>query len=137
MARLLSIDEARAAVLETVAAFASGAGPALGAETVPVDDALGRVLAEDVVAAADVPPFDNSAMDGFALAAGPPGRTLSLVGESRAGAPATAAPGEGEAIRVSTGAVVPRGTDAVVPVEQTSGDDGQVTVEAEVRSGQH
>ena len=127
--RLLSIDEARAAVL--------GAVVPLDAEAVHVDDALGRVLAEDVVAAHDVPPFDNSAMDGFAVAAGPAGRTLALVGESRAGAPAERTPGATEAIRVSTGAAVPPGTEAVVPVEQTTSGDGRVTVEAEVRPGQH
>jgi molybdopterin molybdotransferase len=129
VARLLSIDEARAKVLEAVAP--------LGTERVPVDDALGRVLAEDVVAEHDVPPFDNSAMDGFALAAGPAGRTLTLVGESRAGTPADRAPGEGEAIRVSTGAAVPPGTEAVVPGEQTTSDDATVTVTSEVRPGQH
>ena len=129
MARLLTIDEARAAVLAEVVA--------LGSERVHVDDALGRVLAEEVVAEHDVPPFDNSAMDGFALAAGPAGRTLTLVGESRAGAPAGRAPTEDEAIRVSTGAAVPPGTEAVVPVEQTTTEDGRVTVEAEVRPGQH
>jgi molybdopterin molybdotransferase len=127
--RLLSIDEARAAVLDHVTP--------LRAESVAVDDALGRVLAEDVVAQHDVPPFDNSAMDGFAVAAGPAGRTLTLVGESRAGAPADRAPGKGEAIRVSTGAAVPPGTAAVVPVEQTTTHDGRVTVQAEVRPGQH
>ena len=129
MARLLSIDEARRAVLDAVAP--------LGAETVAIDDALGRVLAEDVVAQHDVPPFDNSAMDGFALAAGPGGRTLTLVGESRAGEPAERAPAEGEAIRVSTGAAVPPGTEAVVPVEQTTTEDGRVTVTADVHAGQH
>jgi molybdopterin molybdotransferase len=129
VAPLLSIDAARTAVLDAVVA--------LGAEPVAVDGALRRVLAEDVVAAHDVPPFDNSAMDGFALAAGPAGRELAVVGESRAGAPAVAAPGAAEAIRVSTGAVVPRGTEAVVPVEQTSAADGRVTVEADVRPGQH
>jgi molybdopterin molybdotransferase len=126
---VVSIDEARAAVLEAVRP--------LGSETVAVGDALGRVLAEDVAAASDVPPFDNSAMDGFALAAGPAGRELELVGESRAGAPATAAPGEGEAIRVSTGAVVPSGAQAVVPVEQTRAEAGRIVVEAEVFPGQH
>ncbi|HEV2814836.1 MAG TPA: gephyrin-like molybdotransferase Glp [Solirubrobacteraceae bacterium] len=130
MARLLSIDEARASVLETVVP--------LDGERVAVQDALRRVLAEDVAAANDVPPFDNSAMDGFALTAGPPNRTLRIVGESRAGAPATAAPSDDEAIRVSTGAVVPDGTEAVVPVEQTSADgDGTITIDAEVRPAQH
>ena len=126
---MLSIDEARSAVLSAVAP--------LDPEPVAIDDALGRVLAEDVTAAGDVPPFDNSAMDGFAVAAGEPGRELVIVGESRAGAPASAAPAPGEAIGVSTGALVPPGTEAVVPVEQTEAENGRVTVHAEVRPGQH
>jgi molybdopterin molybdotransferase len=126
---LLAIDDARAAVLDAVVA--------LDHEDVAIDDALGRVLAEEVVAAHDVPPFDNSAMDGFALAAGPAGRELQIVGESRAGAPADRAPGPHEAIRVSTGAAVPRGTEAVVPVEQTSTADERVRIEADARAGQH
>jgi molybdopterin molybdotransferase len=126
---LLTIDQARAAVLDAVRP--------LGTEEVSVADAPGRVLAEDVVAPHDVPPFDNSAMDGFVVAAGPEGRTFTIAGESRAGAPADAAPGPDEALRVSTGAVVPPGAQAVVPVEQASEQDGTVTVTAEVREGQH
>ena len=129
MAPLLSIDEARAAVLDAVRP--------LDAEPVAVDEALNRVLAEDVTAHHDVPPFDNSAMDGFALAAGEAGRTLTIVGESRAGAPEERAPAKDEAIRVSTGAAVPHGTEAVVPVEQTETDGDSVTVTADVRPAQH
>ena len=129
VARLLSIDEARAAVL--------GAVRPLGAEEVGVEDALGRILAEDVQAAHHVPPFDNSAMDGFALAAGPKGRELTIVGESRAGAPADHAPKEGEAIGVSTGALVPPGTEAVVPFEQVHVQEGRVVLDADVDEGQH
>src|SRR4051812_36283253 len=112
--RLLSIDQARTVVLDAV-------GP-LPVETVRVHDALGRVLAEDVVARNDVQPFDNSAMDGFVVAPGDEGRRLKLVGESRAGTPADAAPGEQEAIRVSTGAVVPAGDLGVLPVETAEVD---------------
>jgi molybdopterin molybdotransferase len=101
MAPLLSIDQARAIVLGSVVPLA--------ADEVPIDRALHRVLAEDVVAQGDVPSFDNSAMDGFIVTPGPAGRRLTIAGESRAGAPASEPPGEGEAIRVSTGAVVPRG----------------------------
>jgi molybdopterin molybdotransferase len=126
---LLAVDAARAAVLDAVRPLPD--------EPVPLDAALGRVLAEDVVAAADVPPFDNSAMDGFAVHAGPAGRRLRLAGESRAGAPAAAAPAPGEALAISTGAMVPPGTEAVVPVEQTERDGGAVVVTAAVTPGQH
>src|SRR5206468_8576647 len=96
-------------------------------ERLPVAAALGRFLAEPVVAAHDVPPFANAAMDGFAVRSGPAGRTLRITGESRAGAPATAALGEGEAIRISTGAAVPEGADAVLQIELVSVDGDPVT----------
>lgn len=132
---LLSVADARAAVLAEV----RGAVPA---EPVPLANALGRVLAEDASAPEDVPGFDNSAMDGFAVRAvdtagatpEAPGE-LRLVGESRAGTPADVALGPGQAFRISTGAVVPEGADAVVRVEDTSLADATVRVEVEVEPG--
>jgi molybdopterin molybdotransferase len=126
---MLSIDEARAAVLAQVRP--------LGAEDVAIGAALGRVLAEDITAAADVPGFANSAMDGFAVRSGPAGRTLRIIGESRAGAPATAAVGDGEAIRISTGAMLPEGADAVLQIELVSEDTDSVTLNDEVRPGRN
>jgi molybdopterin molybdotransferase len=119
---VLSIDEARDLVL--------AATRPLPAETVGLTDALDRVLAAPVAAAHDVPRFVNSAMDGFALRSGPAGRTLRIVGESRAGHPAGVAVAEGEAVRISTGAELPEGADAVVMVERTSEQDGAVRVDA-------
>src|SRR5207248_65576 len=81
----------------------------LEAEPVAVADALDRVLAADVQATGDVPPFPSSAMDGYAVKEGPAGRQLSLVGESRAGAPSDHMLGDDEAVRISTGAAVPAG----------------------------
>src|SRR4051812_17000528 len=107
MADLLTIDEARGLVL--------GAVGALDAADRPIADALGRVLAEDVVAAHDVPSFANSAMDGFAVRSGPAGRELRIVGESRAGTPADVPVRAGEAVRISTGAAGPGGAGAVPP----------------------
>ncbi len=119
---MLSVDEARAAVLAEVRA--------LPAETLPLTAALrGRVLAEPVVSATAVPPFDNSAMDGFAVQHGPGGRELRIVGESRAGAPTSVAVGHDEAVRISTGAALPQGATAVVMVERTEERDGVVVVE--------
>src|SRR3954451_3356265 len=94
-----------------------------GHETVSVDAALGRVLAEDVVSDLELPPFDSSAMDGFAVVAGPGGR-LPVGGEAQAGQPFDAELQPGAAVRISTGAVIPRGADAVVPIERvtTSGE---------------
>jgi molybdopterin molybdotransferase len=102
-----------------------------GPPPVAIADAAGRVLAEPVTAAGDVPPFPNSAMDGFAVLAGPAGRELRVVDESRAGSPAARAVAEGEAIRISTGAPLPAGATAVVPVEHVAERDGTVVLERE------
>jgi molybdopterin molybdotransferase len=130
---LIEIDEARRLVLEHVAR--------LGVEPVAVDEALGRVLAEDVAGVDPVPGFDSSAMDGFAVRAadtagaeaGRPVR-LALVDESRAGHPAQHGLETGEAIAISTGAMVPAGADAVVRVEDTAGAD-PVEIRVEVEPG--
>jgi molybdopterin molybdotransferase len=129
--RLLELDEARARVLARVSP--------LGTETVPLRQAFGRRLGEDVVGEEPVPAFDNSAMDGFVLRAadtreatpGAPAR-LRLVDESRAGSPAGAALAAGEAMRISTGAAVPAGADAVLRLEEARLDDGHLLVEAAV-----
>jgi molybdopterin molybdotransferase len=125
----LSIEAARQAVLAEV--------QPLPTEDVAVQEALGRVLAEDVAAAADVPAFANSAMDGFAVRAGGAGRTLRIVGESRAGAPAAMAVGDGEAIRISTGAAIPDGADGVLQIERVTVDGDEVTLEEDVDPGRN
>jgi len=106
---LISIDEGRARVLDAV--------QPLDIEDAALTDALDRVVARDIASPRDVPPFDNSAMDGFAVRAGPPAE-LEVVGESRAGRPSPAEVGRGQAIRISTGAALPAGASAVVPVER-------------------
>ncbi|HTZ87724.1 MAG TPA: gephyrin-like molybdotransferase Glp [Solirubrobacteraceae bacterium] len=124
---LIELEQARRVVLERVRALSS--------ERVALDSALGRVLAEDVRSERAVPSFDSSAMDGFALrwedvadARAERPVELGVVGESRAGSPAVRGIGPGEAIAISTGAVVPEGADAVVPVEQTRRENGRVEV---------
>ena len=118
MPPLLSIDDALARVL-------ARARP-LDAERVPVAAAAGRVLAEDVAARVDLPPFASSAMDGFAVrAADLPGR-LPIVFRIAAGLPADRPLAPGEAMEISTGGAVPDGADAVVPIEhvvETDNDD--------------
>jgi molybdopterin molybdotransferase len=135
MAReLIEIDHARRLVLEH-------ARPLAG-EHVPTREGLGRVLAEDVAAAEDVPGFDNSAMDGFALLAADTAGArseqpveLTIVDESRAGRPAGSALAPGQAIRISTGAMLPAGADAVVRVEDTAESDGRAQVRVEAGPG--
>jgi molybdopterin molybdotransferase len=109
MAALIGIEEARRIVL--------AAARPLGAEEVALEQALGRVLAEDLESGLDVPPFRSSAMDGYAVVAGPGGE-LRVIGESRAGRPAERRVERGTAVRISTGALVPEGADAVVPIER-------------------
>ncbi len=129
-AALITIERARELVLAHT--------HPLGRERVDIQDALGRVLAEDVHAVGDVPPFACSAMDGFAIKAGPSARTLRLVGESRAGTPSDQTLHDGEAIRISTGAAVPEGATAVIRQEDTHTNDGQtVTINEAVEPGQN
>lgn len=130
VSELISVSDARARVLAAV--------PDPGAaEPVPVHQAAGRVLAHDLRAAGDVPPFPNSAMDGYAVRAGESGRRLRVVGESRAGRPADGGPGEDEAIRISTGAALPPGAEGVIRQEDTLEEHGEVVLHAAVRSGQN
>jgi molybdopterin molybdotransferase len=122
---LVPFDQARAAVLERLAA--------LPAREVPLGDALGCVLAADVTAAEDLPPFANSAMDGFAVRAadlaGAGERepvALDLTGEVFAGSGRLPTVRPGAAVRIMTGGPLPPGADAVVPVEQATVDGGKV-----------
>jgi molybdopterin molybdotransferase len=125
---LISIPEARERVLREVTP--------LPPETVGLDDGFDRVLAEDVVAAGDVPSFASSAMDGYAVQAGPAGRELKVTGESRAGAPSESTLASGEAIRISTGAAVPSGASAVIRQEDVrDGQAARILTTADVQDG--
>ena len=117
---LIAIEEARRIVLEQVRP--------LGHDPVELTAAAGRVLAEAVTSPIDVPPFDSSAVDGFALVAGPPAR-LEILGESRAGHPWDDRVSPGAAVRISTGAALPPGATAVIPVERTQANGEHVQVE--------
>lgn len=118
--RLLSVEEARSAVLAAIA------GPT-PAELAYLSEARGRILARDVISLTALPPWDNSAMDGYAIRAadvaaatnGAPVR-LQVIGEVRAGSVPDAAVDRGAAIRIATGAPIPPGADAVVQVELTT-----------------
>ncbi len=117
---LLTVEQARDQVLAAI----SGPTPA---ETIPLRDALWRVAAAPATARVTLPPWDNSAMDGYALrsadvALAGEGRPVRLVvvGEAAAGRDATASVAPGTAVRIATGAPLPLGADAVVPVELTT-----------------
>ena len=118
-------------------ALIAGFSSLLPAETTAVDDALGLVLAEQVIASGDVPSRANSAMDGFAARSGEAGRTLRVIGESRAGHPSDVTVGDGEAVRISTGAVMPEGADAVAPIEVVEDEGSNVTLLEQLSAGRN
>ena len=113
--------------------------PLTAVETLPLVQCFGRILASDVVSPLDVPGFDNSAMDGYAvrmddLAAGQP---LPVAGKAFAGQPFQGEWAAGTCLRIMTGAPVPAGCDAVVMQEQTEQTDSGVRFTADVRAGQN
>ncbi len=123
--RQLSVAEARAAIHAALQ-------PVAGTESVPVTQALGRVLAADVISPIDVPAHDNSAMDGYAFdgaalrADGP--TVLHSVGTVHAGTPWPGVVAAGQCLRIMTGAVMPAGCDTVVPQELCRADGAQVSI---------
>jgi molybdopterin molybdotransferase len=128
---LPSFEDARRLILQAV--------PVLGAEVVPVLDAVGRVLAADVAAPRDLPAWDNSAMDGWAVRAvdAGPGARLRLAGFIPAGAEAGSELARGTAVRILTGAPLPAGADTVVPLEDAEEEEGQVVLPGPVHAGAH
>jgi molybdopterin molybdotransferase len=128
---MTSVDAALALVLD-------GIEP-LGAEEVAIADALGRVALEPVRSAVDLPPFDRSAMDGYAVRAADtaPGVGLRLAGGVAAGEVPSEALEPGTAARISTGAAIPPGADAVLQSEHAEERDGTVTPDRAVEVGRH
>ncbi|WP_353951156.1 gephyrin-like molybdotransferase Glp [Knoellia sp. S7-12] len=132
-----SVDEHRAAVVALISA-------ALPPVTVSLSDALGRVLAADVVAAVDLPGFDNSAMDGYAVrsadvvdasAASPV--VLEVDGDIAAGDTRRHVLRPGATMRIMTGAPLPEGADAIVPVEASDGGVSRVALNLAAETGRH
>ena len=116
----------------------------LNKQTVPLAEAAGRVLAEEVTSRVDVPAFDRSMMDGFAvraadtLGASPYNRLeLAVVGESMPGRPFDGEVGPGRAVRIMTGAPLPDGADAVLPVELVEIQADRILAQGDVSPGKH
>jgi molybdopterin molybdotransferase len=126
-----SFQEARSIILESIAP--------VGTEKVMLLEAMGRVLAEEVNAVWDMPRWDNSAMDGYAVRSedciGP--ATLKISGYLPAGAVAGPSVASGCAIKIMTGAPLPPGADAVVPYEETTEEGDSVLIHESVKHGQH
>jgi len=127
VAEILSLAEAQALVLGRVRPLA--------AETLPLAEAAGRFLAEHVRAVVDLPPFRNSAMDGYALRAVDTPGELPVVHRVAAGTPALRALAAGEAMGIATGGLVPEGADAVIQHERVVEKDDSITVSTTVAEG--
>jgi len=108
--------------------------PRLDAEEAAFHTALGRVLAQDVYATESLPPFQASAMDGFAVVADDPAEWREIVGDQWAGPAETLTVSPGRAVRITTGALLPPGADAVVPVENSREADGRVRFDRAVKA---
>ncbi len=126
-----TLDEHAAAVLAL--------GAPLPVRRVPLADALGAALASDVVSAVDLPPWDSSAMDGYALRGADlrAGAVLEVADDVPAGDTRTVVVAPGTAVRIMTGAPVPSGADTVVPVERTDGGSARVAFHDVVATGAH
>ena len=132
---LLPFEEAKRVVEENIT-------PIMRVEAVDFDDASGRVLAEDIVATLSTPPFNRAAMDGYAVKAkdtfnsgqlNP--RVLEVVGELHAGETPQEKVSAGQCIQIATGAMMPRGADAVVMVEDTEAENSRVKIFKSVYPG--
>jgi molybdopterin molybdotransferase len=127
---MTSIEEAREIILTNVSA--------VEAETVELLDSLGRVCAQEVIATMDLPSFDNSAMDGYAVrSADSHLNSLTISGYVPAGASSAIGVEQGCAVKIMTGAAIPSGCDAVIPMEDTNEFGSQIKPIPPVRSGQH
>jgi molybdopterin molybdotransferase len=131
---MISVKEAIQRILDQI--------PRLGKERVGILQAQGRVLAEDIFSPRNIPPWDNSAMDGYALrhqdiqkATGLNPVSLKVLADLPAGRVFDGLVGPGEAVRIMTGAPLPNGADTVVPVEETSKVEGGVKILSSVALG--
>ncbi len=127
---MITVDQALSIVLDHV--------ESLSIETVPLEQAHNRVLAEDIRADIDLPPFDRSRMDGYAVRSADVGTApanLRIIGEIAAGATFDGELKAGEAVKIFTGAPVPRGADAVQKIEVTETDGHFVTIKEAVTPG--
>lgn len=109
----------------------------LGSEIIPIENALGRVLAESITASNCLPPYDNSAMDGYAVYVGDAGKTLPQSCTIFAGDKDDIRMVEDQCIRIMTGAKIPQGCEAIVPIEEVTFSDNNVTLPKNIRPAQH
>ncbi|WP_345969959.1 gephyrin-like molybdotransferase Glp [Sulfurimonas sp. HSL1-6] len=111
--------------------------PKLRREFIPIEEAIGRVLAQDVTARYNLPPFDNSAMDGYAVISSDSGKRVLAEHTIFAGDREQIRIAEGQAARIMTGARIPEGTECIVPIEEVTVEGEHVTLPSPLRAGQH
>ncbi|OAN50243.1 molybdopterin molybdenumtransferase MoeA [Paramagnetospirillum marisnigri] len=137
MSGRFDMDDSLITVAEALARLESRLSPAVAVESVPLPGALSRILAEDVVSGVDVPPHDNSAMDGWAFRHADltaDGR-LPVVGRVAAGHPLDGPLPSGGAVRIFTGAPMPEGADTVAMQEDCREDGGAVVLPTRLKAG--
>ncbi|MGH9865122.1 MAG: molybdopterin molybdotransferase MoeA [Candidatus Acidiferrales bacterium] len=133
---MLSYEDARLKVIEVTA----GLRRIPAREKIELEKSLGRILAEEIAADRDYPPFDRATRDGFAVRAADcrvAGATLRVIGEIRAGGEFGGTVNQGECVQIMTGAAAPRGADAVVMIEhtRTGASENEVTIERAAEAG--
>jgi len=133
--KLLSVEQGRERILQAVTTVAAR-------EQLHLRAAMGRILASPVASTVDVPPFDNSAMDGYAVRSedcvGSTRVELTVTGSSFAGTPFAGTVTAGQCVRIMTGAVIPDGTDTVIMQEHVERHDDSISFDMEtVTTGQH
>jgi len=111
--------------------------PKLRREFIPIETALGRILADEVVARHNLPPYDNSAMDGYAVICADAGKTVRSEHTIFAGDREQMRITEGFAARIMTGARIPEGTECIVPIEEVTVDAERVSLPETLKPGQH
>ncbi len=126
-----------AVTVEEALSLIDSLSPKRRQEFVPIEDAVGRILAADVTARHCLPPFDNSAMDGYAVTCADAGSTVVAETTIFAGDSETVRIVPGEAARIMTGARIPEGTECIVPIEEVTVDGVNVTLPQTLRPGQH
>jgi molybdopterin molybdotransferase len=132
---MLSYSDARQKVIEVAGSIRR---PMLR-ETIEIEQAFGRILAAQVLADRDYPPFDRSTRDGFAVRAADAavGAHLDCIGELRAGGNFEGVVGSGQCVEIMTGASVPRGADAVIMIEHIQRDARTITLDRAAKNGDH
>ena len=128
--KLMPVAEAEQAILDAIT-------PVPDSETLPLADSLGRISAQTLHALQPNPPFDNAAMDGYALALSPEHRDYQVIGQSLAGHPYTGHCHPGQAVAITTGAMLPTGANSVVMQEEVTRHEQRLSIPANYPRDQH